>query len=48
MSKAKSGGLTPGSAPQALGVQVGGYTDPDPVLESIRAVHMTELQERAR
>ena len=33
---------------QALGVVIGGYTDPDPSLKTIRAIHITELQRRAQ
>jgi len=33
---------------QALGAPIGAYTDSDPALKVIRAIHMTELQERAQ
>jgi len=33
---------------QALGAPISGYTDPDPTLKTIRAIHITEVQQRAQ
>jgi hypothetical protein len=33
---------------QALGVAIGGYTDPDPSLKTVKAIHITEIQRRAQ